>query len=71
MSNEICIVCSSDKDLNGLIICTKCNSGNLTIENRLNRVIELLKTPESSDDIWFCVGELEEIVKGLSQKVGA
>lgn len=71
MSNEICIVCSSDKDLNGLIICSECDGQNLSIEHRLNRVIELLKTPESSDDIWFCVGELENIVKSLSQKVGA
>lgn len=26
MSNEICLVCSSEKDNNGLVICSECNT---------------------------------------------
>lgn len=47
-------------------------SKGLTLTDKLMKVIEILKTPESSDDIWWCVGELETIVKDFTvPKVGA
>lgn len=33
--------------------------------NKLMKVIEILETPESSDEIYWCIGELETIVKDL------
>jgi hypothetical protein len=33
--------------------------------NKLMKVIEILETPESSDEIFWCIGELESIVKDL------
>jgi hypothetical protein len=33
--------------------------------NKLMKVIEILETPESSDEIAWCIGELETIVKDL------
>jgi hypothetical protein len=35
------------------------------ISNKLMKVIEILETPESSDEIAWCIGELETIVKDL------
>jgi hypothetical protein len=35
------------------------------ISNKLMKVIEILETPESSDEIAYCIGELESIVKDL------
>ena len=33
--------------------------------NKLMKVIEILESPESSDEIAWCIGELESIVKDL------
>jgi hypothetical protein len=33
--------------------------------NKLMKVIEILESPESSDEIQWCIGELETIVKDL------
>lgn len=83
---EICLICSTEKDNNGLVVCSKCNSpeacgacGELynedethncseqtTLKGRLLKVIEILSTPEDSDEIWWCVGELETIVKEIN-----
>ena len=38
------------------------------LKDKLVKVIEILSTPEDSDEIWFCVGQLEEIVKELNAK---
>jgi hypothetical protein len=90
---EICLVCSSDKDENGLVICSECNeqdNGNacgacgewktnlagephncseeISTQDRLMKVIEVLKAPESSDEIWWAVGELEALVKDLNSE---
>ena len=35
------------------------------IYNKLAKVIEILESPESSDEIYWCVGELESIMKGV------
>jgi hypothetical protein len=35
------------------------------ISNKLMKVIEILESPESSDEIQWCIGELETIVKDL------
>jgi hypothetical protein len=35
------------------------------ISKKLMKVIEILETPESSDEIAWCIGELETIVKDL------
>ena len=35
------------------------------ISNKLMKVIEILETPESSEEIAWCIGELETIVKDL------
>ena len=94
---EICLICSSDKDDNGLVICSECKeqeneacgacgewkinvftgkphdcSEEMTLKGRLVRVIEILSTPQDSDDIWYCVGQLEAIVKEINaEKAGA
>ena len=96
---EICLVCSSDKDDNGLVICSSCDSVDFvpvdsngracgacgdfiveidtarhncseerTIQDRLMKVIEILKTPESSDEIWWCIGELETLIKDINSE---
>lgn len=78
MSNQICSTC----DTIGGFACCNCGewieqnnahncSEEMTMKERLMKVIEILKTPEDSDDIWWCVGELEEIVKTLnSERIG-
>jgi hypothetical protein len=33
--------------------------------NKLMKVIKVLESPESSDEIYWCIGELETIVKDL------
>jgi hypothetical protein len=67
MDRDICLICSQDKLENGLIVCNDCNyPKQMTIVERLMRTIEILKTPEDSDEIWFCIGELEEIAKTLN-----
>ena len=88
---EICLICSTDKDENGLVICSECNESNggacgacgeflvetdtahncseeISTQDRLMKVIEILKTPESSDEIWWCIGELETLVKDLNSE---
>ena len=83
---EICLVCSTDKDNNGLVVCSECNEPNgsacgacgeflvetdtahncseeISTQDRLMKVIEILKAPESSDEIWWAVGELETLAK--------
>jgi hypothetical protein len=32
---------------------------------KLMKVIEILESPESNDEIYWCIGELESIVKDL------
>lgn len=87
---EICLICSTEKDNNGLVVCSECNEENrsacgacgelysedethncseqTTLKGRLLKVIEILSTPEDSDEIWWCVGELETIVKEIEAK---
>ena len=38
------------------------------LKDTLMKVIEILSTPEDSDEIWYCVGQLEDIVKQLNAK---
>ena len=45
MNKEICLVCSSDKDANGLIICSECGAEDFTpiaIPSWANEVEEIL-----------------------------
>lgn len=35
------------------------------IKERLNKVVEILSSPQDSDEVWWCVGELERIVEEL------
>ena len=45
---------------------------NHLLKEKILKVIEILSTPEDSDEIWWCIGQLEDIVKELnSGKVGA
>jgi hypothetical protein len=37
----------------------------MNANERLMKVIEILKAPESSDEIWWAVGELETLAKDL------
>jgi hypothetical protein len=39
---------------------------NADLKEKLIKVIEILSAPEDSDEIWFCVGQLEDIVKELN-----
>jgi hypothetical protein len=40
------------------------------MKERLMKVIEILSTPEDSNEVWWCVGELEDIVKQLNESKG-
>lgn len=36
-------------------------------KERLTKVIEVLSAPESSDEIWWSIGELETLIKELEE----
>ena len=40
----------------------------MNANERLMKVIEILKAPESSDEIWWAVGELETLAKDLNSE---
>jgi hypothetical protein len=39
----------------------------MTPKERVAKVIEVLSAPESSDEIWWSIGELETLMKELEE----